>query len=184
MQHLRSFRDGATVRLEPLRSAAFPVLRDLVVDRSALDRVLGAGGWVSVDAGTAPDADTVLVPHDVAERALDLSACIGCGACVAACPNGSASLFVGAELGHLALLPHGRQERSRRARSMTAEADREFGPCSVRGVRDGLPGRDPAHRGGDRQPGTVARGRLPTLSRLALHPAARTLDSGFRSARR
>jgi succinate dehydrogenase / fumarate reductase iron-sulfur subunit len=132
-QHLRSFANGQTVRLEPFRSAAFPVVRDLVVDRSALDRVIGAGGYISVDAGTAPDADSVLIPHRVAEAALDFAACIGCGACVAACPNGSAALFTGAKLVHLSLLPHGRQERGRRARSMSAQAEAEFGPCSLFG---------------------------------------------------
>jgi succinate dehydrogenase / fumarate reductase iron-sulfur subunit len=132
-QHLRDFKDGATVRLEPFRSAAYPVVRDLIVDRSALDRVIEAGGFVSVDAGTAPDADTVQIPLHVAEAALDFAACIGCGACVAACPNGSGSLFTGAKLGHLSLLPHGRQERERRAQSMGVQADEEFGHCTLFG---------------------------------------------------
>ena len=121
------------MRLEPFRSAAYPVVRDLIVDRSALDRVITAGGFVSVDAGTAPDADTVQIPQHVAEAALDFAACIGCGACVAACPNGSGSLFTGAKLGHLSLLPHGRQERERRAQSMGAQADEEFGHCTLFG---------------------------------------------------
>ena len=132
-QHLRDFKDGATVRLEPFRSAAYPVVRDLIVDRSALDRVIEAGGFVSVDAGTAPDADTIQIPQRVAEAALDFAACIGCGACVAACPNGSASLFTGAKLAHLSLLPHGQQERERRAQSMGAQIDAEFGHCSLFG---------------------------------------------------
>jgi succinate dehydrogenase / fumarate reductase iron-sulfur subunit len=132
-QHLRSFADAQTVRLEPFRSAAYPVVRDLVVDRSALDRVIEAGGYVSVDAGTAPDADTVLIGHEVAEEALDFAGCIGCGACVAACPNGAGNLFVGAKLAHLALLPHGQRERDCRAQSMGARAEEEFGHCGLFG---------------------------------------------------
>lgn len=132
-QHLRSFRDGATIRLEPLRSAAFPVVRDLVADRSALDRVLEAGGYVSVNAGTAPDADALPITHDTAEKALDFAACIGCGACVAACPNGAAHLFGGSKLLHLSLLVQGSTERGRRARGMTDALDAEFGPCSTYG---------------------------------------------------
>ncbi len=131
---LRAFRDGATVTLEPFGTGAFPVLRDLVVDRGALDRVMRAGGYVSVRAGSAPEANTLLVGREVAERALDAAACIGCGACVAACPNGSAALFVGAKLTHLGLLPQGQPERARRGRAMVAAADRErFGGCSLHG---------------------------------------------------
>lgn len=132
-QHLRSFSDGQTVRLEPFRSAAYPVVRDLIVDRSALDRVIEAGGFVSVDAGTAPDADTVLIGHEVAEEALDFGGCIGCGACVAACPNGAGNLFIGAKLAHLSLLPHGQQERERRAQSMGEQGEEEFGHCGLFG---------------------------------------------------
>jgi succinate dehydrogenase / fumarate reductase iron-sulfur subunit len=132
-QHLRSFPDGARITLEPLRSGAFPVVRDLVVDRSALDRLVEAGGFVSVAAGTAPDADGRPVPHATAEAALDMAGCIGCGACVAACPNGAAHLFVGAKLAHLALVPQGRAERGTRAVGMTAAMDAEFGPCSTYG---------------------------------------------------
>jgi succinate dehydrogenase / fumarate reductase iron-sulfur subunit len=132
-QHLRSFADGQTVRLEPFRSAAYPVVRDLIVDRSALDRIIEAGGFVSVDAGTAPDADTVQIPHEVAEDALDFAACIGCGACVAACPNGAGNLFIGAKLAHLSLLPHGQQERERRAQSMGEQGEEEFGHCGLFG---------------------------------------------------
>lgn len=131
---LGAFRDGATVTLEPLRTGTFPVLRDLVVDRSALDRVVMSGGYVSVRAGSAPDANALPVAHDTAERALDAAACIGCGACVAACPNGAASLFVGAKLTHLGLLPQGQPERARRARALVAAADREqFGGCTLHG---------------------------------------------------
>lgn len=133
LQHLRAFGDVSTLRIEPLRSASYPVVRDLVVDRSALDRLIQAGGHVDIMTGTAPDADSVLVPHDDAEQALDFAACIGCGACVAACPNGSAHLFAGAKLAHLALLPHGRLERGRRAIAMVDQLDAEFGPCSSYG---------------------------------------------------
>ncbi|MDI9629554.1 MAG: succinate dehydrogenase/fumarate reductase iron-sulfur subunit [Acidobacteriota bacterium] len=132
-QHLRAFDDVSRLRIEPLRSAAFPVIRDLVVDRSALDRVIRAGGFVDVETGTAPDADDVLITHDDAEQALDFAACIGCGACVAACPNGAAHLFAGAKLAHLALMPHGRLERGRRARALGQVVDAEFGPCSSYG---------------------------------------------------
>lgn len=132
-QHLRAFKGVTRLRIEPLRSAAFPVLRDLVVDRSALDRIIRAGGHVDVMAGTAPDADAMLVGHDDAELALDFAACIGCGACVAACPNGAAHLFAGAKLAHLALLPHGRLERSRRAEVIGRSLDEDFGPCSSYG---------------------------------------------------
>lgn len=132
-QRLESFADGDTVRIEPLRAAAFPVIRDLVVDRSALDDVAGAGAHVSIATGTAPDADSTLQDHDTAEAALDLAACIGCGACVAACPNGSANLYVGAKLGHLALMPVSALERAPRAREMVRAADEEFGPCSLAG---------------------------------------------------
>ena len=132
-QHVRSFRDGERVVLEPFRSQAFPVIRDLIVDRSALDRVIQAGGHVTVDAGTAPDADVVPVPFATAELALDFAACIGCGACVAACPNGAAHLFAGAKLAHLSLLPQGRAERGTRAVAMIDQVEHEFGPCSTYG---------------------------------------------------
>lgn len=132
-QRLMSFRDGDTVRLEPLRSAAFPVQRDLVVARDHLDDVVTAGAWVSIDAGTAPDADQVLTTAERSEQALTFAACIGCGACVAACPNGSAQLFVGAKLAHLAILPISAPEGRRRAQAMVAVADAVFGPCSLHG---------------------------------------------------
>jgi succinate dehydrogenase / fumarate reductase iron-sulfur subunit len=131
---LRAFRDGATITLEPFRTGAFPVVRDLVVDRAALDRIVQSGGYVSVRAGSAPDANTLPVGRDTAERALDAAACIGCGACVAACPNGSAALFVGAKLTHLGLLPQGQPERARRVGALVAAADRErFGGCTLHG---------------------------------------------------
>jgi succinate dehydrogenase / fumarate reductase iron-sulfur subunit len=129
-QHVRSFDDGQTVRVEPFRSAGFAVIRDLIVDRTGLDRIIQAGGTVAVEAGTAPDADTLQVTHQQAETALDFAACIGCGACVSACPNSAAYLFTGAKLQHLALMPHGKQERGRRARAMVAQMEHEFGPCS------------------------------------------------------
>lgn len=132
-QRLTSFTDGQRLRLEPMRSAAYPVIRDLVVDRTALDRIITAGGHIGIPAGSAPWADDLLVPHELAEKALDMAACIGCGACVAACPNGAAHLFVGSKLAHLALLPTGKQERGRRARSMLAEMEQDFGPCSLYG---------------------------------------------------
>jgi succinate dehydrogenase / fumarate reductase iron-sulfur subunit len=130
-QHVRSFHEGQTVRIEPFRSGAFPVVRDLIVDRSSLDRVLEAGGYVSVDAGTAVDADARPVTHEQAETTLDFAACIGCGACVAACPNGSANLFAGAKLLHLGTTPYGREERGQRAEAMLGQAEAEFGPCSL-----------------------------------------------------
>ena len=131
---LRRFRDGSTITLEPFCTGAFPVVRDLMVDRGALDRLVQAGGYVSVHAGSAPDANTLPIARDAAEHALDAAACIGCGACVAACPNGSAALFVGAKLTHLGLLPQGQPERSRRARALVATADRErFGGCALHG---------------------------------------------------
>jgi succinate dehydrogenase / fumarate reductase iron-sulfur subunit len=118
------------VRVSPFRAKGFPVIRDLIVDRTGLDRIIQAGGTVAVDAGTAPDADTLLITHDDAERALDFAGCIGCGACVSACPNGAAYLFTGAKLAHLSLTPHGKQERAKRARSMISQMQHEFGPCS------------------------------------------------------
>ncbi len=110
-QRLHLFSDGDTLKIEPMRSAAYPVIKDMVVDRSALDRVLEKGGYISINAGTAPDADTLHLNHETAEFALDHAACIGCGACVAACPNGAAHLFTGAKLVHLSLIPMGKQER-------------------------------------------------------------------------
>lgn len=132
-QHVREFSDGDVVTLEPMQAGAFPVVRDLVVDRGALDRVVMAGGFVSVDAGTAPDADMLAVTHADGEAALDMAACIGCGACVAACPNGAAHLFAGAKLAHLASQPRGRMERARRARAIVDHLDDDFGPCSTHG---------------------------------------------------
>lgn len=132
-QRMAAFRDGDRVRIEPLRSGAFPVVRDLVVDRSSLDRVLEVGGHVAVQAGTAPDADALPIDHALAELSLDFAACIGCGACVAACPNGAAHLFVGSKLAHLSHLPTGSQERGRRAAAMVSQMELDFGACSMYG---------------------------------------------------
>jgi len=129
--HLRHFRDGETLVVEPWRAASFPVVRDLVVDRSALDRIIEAGGYVSVATGNAPDANAIPIGKDLADRAMDAAQCIGCGACVAACPNASAMLFTAAKAAHLGLLPQGQPERERRARAMAARMDLEgFGGCT------------------------------------------------------
>ncbi|MFO1020163.1 MAG: succinate dehydrogenase/fumarate reductase iron-sulfur subunit [Planctomycetales bacterium] len=129
--HMRRFKDGDTIIIEPWRARAFPVLRDLVVDRSAFDRIISAGGFVSVNTGNAPDGNAILVPKEIADKAMDAAACIGCGACVAACKNASASLFVGAKVSQLALLPQGHPERSRRVLGMVAQMDQEgFGGCT------------------------------------------------------
>jgi succinate dehydrogenase / fumarate reductase iron-sulfur subunit len=129
--HMRSFSDGDTIDVEPWRAEAFPVIKDLVVDRGAFDRIIQAGGFISVPTGAAPDAHAVPVPKDQADAAFDAATCIACGACVAACPNGSASLFVGAKITHLGLLPQGQPEREARALSMNAQHDAEgFGGCT------------------------------------------------------
>ncbi|HEX9779737.1 MAG TPA: succinate dehydrogenase/fumarate reductase iron-sulfur subunit [bacterium] len=129
--HMRRFSDGDTIVIEPWRARAFPVIRDLVVDRGALDRIIQAGGYVSVSTGGVPDANAMPVPKPRAEEAMDAAACIGCGACVAACPNASAMLFVAAKVAHLALLPPGEVERERRAGAMVRRMDAEgFGNCT------------------------------------------------------
>jgi succinate dehydrogenase / fumarate reductase, iron-sulfur subunit len=128
--HMRKFKDGDTIVIEPFRAKSFPLLKDLTVDRSAFDRIVAAGGFVSINTGSAPDANTLPVPKDDAELAMDAAQCIGCGACVAACPNASAMLFVGAKISHLALLPQGRVERRRRVVQMVEQMDAEgFGNC-------------------------------------------------------
>ncbi|HET7770453.1 MAG TPA: succinate dehydrogenase/fumarate reductase iron-sulfur subunit [Chloroflexota bacterium] len=132
--HMRRFKDGEEITVEPWRARAFPVIKDLVVDRSALDRVIAAGGYVSVNTGSAPEANSVPVPRADAEAAMDAAACIACGACVAACKNASAHLYVGAKVSHLALLPQGKPERLQRALRMVRQADAEgFGSCSNEG---------------------------------------------------
>ncbi|HUG90246.1 MAG TPA: succinate dehydrogenase/fumarate reductase iron-sulfur subunit [Planctomycetaceae bacterium] len=129
--HMRRFADGDTITIEPWRARAFPVIRDLVVDRTAFDRIIQAGGYVSVNTGQAPEANSIPVPRENAEQALDAAACIGCGACVAACKNASAMLFTAAKVSHLALLPHGGPERARRVVRMVAQMDaEEFGACT------------------------------------------------------
>ena len=129
--HLRSFQDGDTLTIEPWRARAFPVVKDLCVDRSAFDRVIQAGGFVSVNTGSAPEANAIPVAKPDAERAMDAAACIGCGACVAACKNASAMLFVAAKVSHLAYLPQGHVERKERVQKMVAQMDAEgFGACT------------------------------------------------------
>ena len=129
--YMRHFRDGDTITIEPWRARAFPVIKDLVVDRSAFDRILQAGGYVSVDTGSAPEANAMPVPKKDAEEAMDAAACIGCGACVAACPNASAMLFVAAKVAHLERLPQGKIEHAHRVRSMVEAMDAEgFGNCT------------------------------------------------------
>ncbi len=128
---MRMFEDGCTITVEPFRAKAFPVVKDLVVDRSAFDRIIAKGGYVSENTGSAPDGNAIPVAKAVAEQAMDSAACIGCGACVASCPNASASLFVSAKISQYALLPQGHAERGSRARKMVAQMDREeFGNCS------------------------------------------------------
>jgi len=132
--HMRSFNDGDTITIEPWRARAFPVIKDLVVDRSAFDRIVATGGYVSVNVGNAPDSNAIPIPKEVADEAMDAAACIGCGACVASCPNASASLFVGAKVAQLALLPQGKPERKTRVLRMVEQMDAEgFGDCSNHG---------------------------------------------------
>ncbi|GAB4256429.1 MAG: succinate dehydrogenase/fumarate reductase iron-sulfur subunit [Saprospiraceae bacterium] len=129
--HMRHFKDGDTIHIEPFRAKGFPVIKDLVVDRSAFDRIIQAGGFISVSTGQPVDGNALLIPKDVAAKAFDAAACIGCGACVAACPNASAMLFVSAKVSHLALLPQGKVEAARRVQNMVRQMDEEgFGNCS------------------------------------------------------
>jgi succinate dehydrogenase / fumarate reductase, iron-sulfur subunit len=129
--HMRSFADGAEITVEPFRASGFPLIKDLVVDRSAFDRIIQAGGFISVNTGAAPDAHSVPAPKFESDKAFDNATCIGCGACVAACPNGSAVLFTGAKITHLAMLPQGQPERYSRVKSMVAQHDAEgFGACT------------------------------------------------------
>jgi succinate dehydrogenase / fumarate reductase, iron-sulfur subunit len=128
---MRHFKDGEQLYLEPWRAKAFPVMKDLAVDRTAFDRIIAAGGYVSVPTGSAPDGNAILVPKENADLAMDAAACIGCGACVAACPNASAALFTGAKVSHLGLLPQGQPERKERALNMVAQMTQEhFGSCT------------------------------------------------------
>jgi succinate dehydrogenase / fumarate reductase iron-sulfur subunit len=129
--HMRTFADGARLTLEPWRARAFPVVKDLIVDRGAFDRIIQAGGFISAPTGGAPDANAILVPKESVDAAFDAAACIGCAACVAACPNGSAMLFTAAKVSHLGLLPQGQPERHARVRAMVATMDAErFGSCT------------------------------------------------------
>jgi succinate dehydrogenase / fumarate reductase iron-sulfur subunit len=130
---MRKFTDGDVIQIEPWRAAAFPVLRDLIVDRSALDHIVEAGGYISASTGSAPDGNEILIPKEAADAAFDAAACIGCGACVAACPNGAAQLFTAAKVGHLALLPQGQPERYQRVEAMVDEMERYFGSCTNHG---------------------------------------------------
>ncbi|MEX0944105.1 MAG: succinate dehydrogenase/fumarate reductase iron-sulfur subunit [Balneolaceae bacterium] len=129
--HMRNYNDGDTIVIEPPRAAAFPVIKDLVVDRSALDRIVEAGGYISVKTGAAPEANLIPIPQEVSNQAFDYATCIGCGACVAACPNSSASLFTGAKLSHLNALPQGQPEKDKRSIAMVDQMEKEgFGDCS------------------------------------------------------
>lgn len=129
--HMRNYNDGDTIVIEPPRAAAFPVIKDLVVDRSALDRIIEVGGYISVKTGAAPEANLIPVPQEVSNQAFDYATCIGCGACVAACPNSSASLFTGAKLSHLNSLPQGQPEKDKRSIAMVNQMEKEgFGDCS------------------------------------------------------
>ena len=131
--HMRKFSDGDTIIVEPWRASAFPVIKDLVVDRSAFDRIVEAGGFITVPTGSAPDANLIPVPKEAAESAMDAAACIGCGACVAACPNGAGQLFTAAKAAHLNLLPQGQPERWTRAEAMVDTMEEFFGSCTNHG---------------------------------------------------
>lgn len=129
--HMREFKDGDTVVIEPWRATAFPIMKDLIVDRTAFERIIQAGGYISVNTGSAPDANAIPIPKEKADRSMDAAACIGCGACVAACPNSSAMLFTSAKLAHLNSLPQGQPERYERAVLMVDQMDKEgFGGCT------------------------------------------------------
>lgn len=133
--HMRHFKDGETIYIEPWRARSFPVVKDLIVDRSAFDRILQSGGFVSVNTGGTPDANLIPIPKDIADLAMDAAACIGCGACVAACKNASAMLFVSAKVSQLALLPQGRAEKAKRVQAMVKQMDDEgFGSCTNTGA--------------------------------------------------
>ncbi|HYZ29899.1 MAG TPA: succinate dehydrogenase/fumarate reductase iron-sulfur subunit [Thermoleophilaceae bacterium] len=127
---MRLFNDGDEIVVEPFRAAAFPVVKDLVIDRSAFDRIIQSGGYITAPTGAAPDANAIPVPKDDADRAMDAAACIGCGACVAACPNGAGQLFTAAKVAHLNLLPQGQPERARRTLAMVETLERYFGSCT------------------------------------------------------
>lgn len=131
--HMRKFNDGDTINVEPWRAAAFPVMKDLVVDRSPLDRIVEAGGYISAPTGAGPDANLIPIPKDAADAAFDAAACIGCGACVAACPNSAGQLFTAAKVEHLNLLPQGQAERDKRVLDMVTTMEQYFGSCTNHG---------------------------------------------------
>jgi len=131
--HMRKFRDGDSITVEPWRAAAFPIIRDLVVDRGSLDRIVEAGGYITAPTGSAPDANLILVPKEAADSSMDAAACIGCGACVAACPNSAAQLFTAAKVSHLGLLPQGQPERYQRVAAMVDTMEELFGSCTNHG---------------------------------------------------
>jgi succinate dehydrogenase / fumarate reductase iron-sulfur subunit len=131
--HMRKFKDGDSITIEPWRAAAFPIIKDLIVDRSAFDRIIEAGGYITVPTGSAPDANLIPVPKPAADAAMDAAACIGCGACVAACPNSAAQLFTSAKIGHLGLLPQGQPERWTRVEAMVDTMEELFGSCTNHG---------------------------------------------------
>ena len=131
--HMRQFRSGDTITVEPWRAAAFPIVKDLMVDRSAFDRIVESGGFITAETGGAPDANLIPIPKPVADAAMDSAECIGCGACVAACPNGAANLFTGAKINHLNLLPQGQAERYSRVEAMVETMDTYFGSCTNHG---------------------------------------------------
>ena len=131
--HMRTFQSGAEITIEPWRASAFPIIRDLMVDRSAFDRIIEAGGYITAETGGAPDGNLIPVPKPVADAAMDAAACIGCGACVAACPNGAANLFTAAKIAHLNVLPQGQAERYSRVEVMVETMDEHFGSCTNHG---------------------------------------------------
>ena len=131
--HMRKFQSGDTIVIEPWRASAFPILRDLMVDRSAFDRIVEVGGFITAETGGAPDANLIPIPKPVADASMDAAECIGCGACVAACPNGAANLFTGAKVAHLNLLPQGQAERFKRVEAMVETMDEQFGSCTNHG---------------------------------------------------
>ena len=135
--HMRKFQSGAEIVIEPWRATAFPIIKDLMVDRAAFDRIVESGGFITADTGGAPDANLIPIPKSVADAAMDAAACIGCGACVAACPNGAANLFTGAKIAHLNLLPQGQAERYKRVEAMVETMDEYFGSCTNHGECEG-----------------------------------------------
>ena len=133
--HMRSFKDGDEVVVEPFRASAFPIIKDLIVDRSSLDRVIENGAFITAKTGTAPEANSILIPKEISDKAMDAAACIGCGACVATCKNSSAALFTSAKINHLNILPQGKAEQHKRVKDMTAQMEKEgFGSCTFTGA--------------------------------------------------